>query len=119
MTDYTAVEKALSDGAQPSMLCATCPWDRTCISPPTMTRAEVEAKIAAAAAQDDAKLAEAKALGADPGLPVSSLLTAITLGGKDTSALICPVYALRLRSGAGRTIADAAKAAMQGWDDER
>ena len=49
MTDYTAV--------QPSMLCATCPWDRSCISPPTMTRAEIDAKMAAAAAQDDAKLA--------------------------------------------------------------
>jgi hypothetical protein len=119
MTDYTPVQKALSDGVQPSVLCATCPWDRMCISPPTTTRAEIDARMAMAAEQDDRKLAEARAAGSDPGLPVGSLLTALTFGGRDTMATVCPVYALRLRSSSGRAIADTTRAAMQAWDDEQ
>lgn len=119
MSDYAAVKKALTDGAQPAMLCATCPWDRTCISPPTMTSAEIDAKMAEAAAQDDQKLATAKLVGEGDGFPVGTLVTALAYAGKDTSAQICPVYALRLRSSGGRQIADAMKATMQGWDDER
>ena len=119
MSDYSAVKKALTDGAQPAMLCATCPWDRTCIAPPTMTSAEIDAKMAEAAAQDDQKLAEAQTRGQQPALPVGSLLTALTYAGKDTSAQVCPVYALRLRSSGGRRIADTMKAAMQSWDDDQ
>ena len=119
MSDYTAVKKALTDGAQPAMLCATCPWDRTCVSPPTMTSAEIDAQMAEAAKQDDQKLTEARATGQDPGLPAGTLMTALAYAGKDTSAQVCPVFALRLRSSGGRQIADAMKATMQGWDDER
>lgn len=118
MTDYTAVQKALESGAQPSMLCATCPWDRTCISPPTMTRAEVEARMAEASKADEQRHAEARAVGKDPGVPVGSLMTALTLGGRDTMGQFCPVFALRLRSSGGREIADSLKASMQGWDDQ-
>lgn len=119
VTDYSPVQKALAAGAQPAMLCATCPWDRMCITPPTMTTADIEAKMSEAARQDDERLAAAQAVGKPPEMPVGSLMTALVYAGKDTSAQVCPVFALRLRSSGGRQIADATKATMQGWDDER
>lgn len=119
MTDYGAVQKALEGGAQPSMLCTTCPWDRTCIAPPTMTRAEIDAEMAKAAKDDDRKLAEAQAAGKDPGLPTATLLTAIAIGARDTTGQFCPVFALRLRSSGGREIADGLKVSMQKWDDQK
>jgi len=86
--------------------------------PPTMTKAEVDAKMAEAMKQDDAKMAEAKTLGREAGMPVHGLLTAVTLGGRDIMGQFCPVFALRLRSSAGRKIADRVKSAMQAWDDQ-
>lgn len=117
MSDYEPVKKALSAGLDPAMLCQTCPWDRNCITPPAMTSAEIQAKLDEALAADDRKAAEARATGADPGMPVSSLLTAVTLGGRDTASQVCPVFALRLRSSGGRLIADSVRASMQQWDD--
>lgn len=119
MSDYSAVQKALGEGADPAMLCATCPWDRTCITPPTMTKAEVDARIAEASKTDDQRMAEAALAGKEPGMPVGSLLTALTLGGRDTMGQFCPVFALRLRSSGGREIADSLKSSMQRWDDQR
>jgi hypothetical protein len=118
VTDYGPVQKALAEGADPAMLCATCPWDRTCLTPPTMTKAEVDAKIAEATDQEDKRLAEARASGKDGGFPVGAIMTALIFGGKEQSASICPVFALRLRSSGGRRIADDLKASMQGWDDQ-
>jgi len=117
MTDYTTVQKALEDGADPAMLCATCPWDRYCVNPPSMTRAEIDAKIAQAGAEDDRDYVQAVAAGKNPGMPTRSLLTAITFAGKDTAGALCPVFALRLRSSSGRGIADTLKDVMQKWDD--
>jgi|BioPla2DNA2_1021312.scaffolds.fasta_scaffold255090_2 hypothetical protein len=34
------IREALKTGADPHMICATCPWDRTCIRPPAMTAGE-------------------------------------------------------------------------------
>jgi hypothetical protein len=45
-------------------------------------------------------------------------MTALIYGGRDTSGQLCPVFALRLRSGDGRKIADQVRSAMQSWDDE-
>lgn len=118
MADYQPVQKALSEGLNPAMLCQTCPWDRPCISPPSMTKADVDAQINKAMKEDEARMEEQKALGRDPGMPLGGLMMAVTLGGKDTSAQICPVFALRLRSSAGRGIADRLRESMQGWDDE-
>jgi hypothetical protein len=122
VSDYEAVQKALADGAAPSMLCTTCPWDRSCLTPPTMTRAEIDTLLEKAQAEDAERAADArrrgktmKALEASSGL----LMTAVAYGGKDTSASICPVLALRLRSSGGREIADGLKVTMQGWDDSR
>lgn len=118
MSDYNAVQKALSGGADPAMLCATCPWDRYCLTPPTMTRAEIDAYLEKAKADDERNMAKAQRNGENPGMPIGGLLTALTFGGRDTSAQICPVFAVRLKSSGGRRIADTLKAAMQGWDDQ-
>lgn len=113
MNDYESVSKALAGGAEPRLLCATCPWDRYCITPPTMTRADI-----------DARMKEAEQIDARPDkdgkekMPIGSLLTAVMFAGRDTSAQVCPVFALRLKSSGGRAIADEVKARMQGWDDQ-
>ncbi len=109
--NYEPVTKALAEGAEPSLLCTTCPWDRNCVTPPSMTRAEIDAKIDEAQRKDDQRDPEKKKM------PVGALVTALTLGGRDMSATICPVLALRLRSSDGRAIAEAVKAQMQNWDD--
>jgi hypothetical protein len=118
-SDYQAVQKALSDGADPAMLCATCPWDRNCFSPPTMTSADVERQIAEATAKDAAEAERAQMLGRQAQMPVGSLMTMLIYAGKDTSAQVCPVFGLRLRSSGGRKIADTFKALMQEWDDQK
>jgi hypothetical protein len=101
------------------MLCATCPWDRNCFTPPTMTAADVEAQIHEATEKDRAELEVARMTGGEARMPVGSLLTAMFVGGKDTSAQVCPVLALRLRSSGGRKIADTFKGLMQDWDDQK
>lgn len=119
MNDYHAVQKALTGGADPAMLCATCPWDRNCFTPPTVTSAEIETQMAEAAAKDKAEVERARAEGRQAGMPVGTLMAALVYGGKDISALVCPVFSLRLRSSRGRNIADTLKGLMQEWDDQK
>lgn len=108
MADYDQVSKALASGADPAMLCMTCPWDRYCVQPPAMTRADIDAELAKAKREDMAQK------GPDgPGIPMHTLLTAMTTSGRDNLGQMCPVFALRLRSPDGRTIADGLKATMQ------
>lgn len=116
--DYKAVQDALAAGADPAMLCGTCPWDRYCITPPTMTSSEIDARVKEATLQDEAKARQAQALGKDPGMPVGVLMTALVYAGRDTSGQLCPVFSLRLRSSKGREIADTLKGAMRDWDDQ-
>jgi hypothetical protein len=101
MTDFKAVQDALAAGAEPAMMCQTCPWDRHCLTPPTMTRAEIDAKL------DVSMPREEPLPGKNPmdGV-IGGLLTALMIAGKDTQATICPVFALRLRSANGREVAD-------------
>lgn len=101
---YQQVSDALRNGADPAMLCMTCPWDRNCITPPAMTRAEVEERIAAAEQKDQAR---------GEGLPVHTLMVAAMVGGADTKSSICPVLAMQLRTSEGRGIVDTLKAHMQ------
>ena len=117
MTDYKPVQKALESGADPQMLCMTCPWDRTCIAPPVMTSAEIDAQLAEATAEDDRKREAALAAGKETPMPVASMLTVIATAGKDTAGQFCPVFAVRLRSSGGRQVADELKAQMQEWED--
>ena len=119
MQDYQAVQESLRGGADPAMLCATCPWDRNCISPPTMTAADIEQRMTEATAKDEAAAELARLQGAGAQMPVGTLMTALLFAGKDTSAQVCPVFTLRLRSSGGRKIADTFKASMQEWDDSK
>lgn len=116
--DYSAVQKALASGANPAMLCATCPWDRNCVTPPAMTSAEIEEHIGKASREDQERAEAAKARGGEAPMPTATLLSALVYAGKDTSASVCPVFALRLKSSGGRRLADTIRAAMQGWDDQ-
>lgn len=117
MSDYKAVQDSLGSGADPAVLCAICPWDRYCVTPPTMTRADIDQRLKEADAQDKAREADAVVGGKPAAMPVHSLMTALVFAGRDTQAGICPVFALRLRTGGGRRIADAIKSQMQGWDE--
>lgn len=116
MADYEPVRKALGNGLDPAMLCQTCPWNRPCIEPPEMTLADIQARLREGQEMDVAAR-ETDASGG--GLPVGTLMAAVIFGGRDTAAQVCPVFALRLRSSAGRGIADSIRASMQGWDDQR
>lgn len=117
MADYKQVEQALADGVEPVALCASCPWDRYCISPPEMTRADVDAEMARAKQQDEDSRLKALAEGRDAPLPMGVLITSIAFGGKQHSATCCPVFVVRLRSSDGRVIVDGIKDAMREWDD--
>ena len=112
MNDYRQVSDALAKGADPKMLCMTCPWDRYCISPPSMTKSEVDAKIKEAEVKDKAKL-DADQGGS--GMPINTILNMVTFASKDIEAMVCPVFALRLRSSDGREIVDTVKTAMKEW----
>lgn len=108
---YQQVEKELAKGTAPELLCMTCPWDRLCITPPTVTRADIERQIEEAKQQDEALDPERKKA------PMGMLLTAITMGGRDQMGTLCPVFALRLRSPDGRRLMDTVRQTMQGWTE--
>jgi hypothetical protein len=118
-SDYQPVQKALAGGGDPAMLCATCPWDRNCFSPPSMTSAEIDRHVAEAARKDEQQAQEARMMGRPAVMPAGTLMAALVFAGKDTAAQVCPVFALRLRSSGGRKIADTFKGLMQEWDDEK
>ena len=107
MSDYNAVTEAMKAGTPPELICAACPWDRLCITPPSMSRAEIDAKIAEAEVKDNERL------GPQGGMPTGMLMTALVLGGKDTAAQLCPVFSLKLKSSEGRQVADSIRSAMR------
>ena len=111
-SDYSRVKDALKSGADPEMLCATCPWDRLCIEPPSMTEEDYKRQMDEATAKDDAKLAEAKARGEEGGMPIGTLLTAIVAGGRVDSATLCPVFSVKIRTSEGRVLSNLLKEHM-------
>ncbi len=113
MSGYQTVQNELDKGADPRFLCQTCPWDRYCFIPPTMTKSDVDKYL------DDAKAKDEAAMLLKPeSFPMAGLMTALVMGGKDTQATLCPVFALRMQSLDGRQIADTIKNQMQGWQKE-
>lgn len=84
-----------------------------------MTKGDVEKIMKEAEEKDRLQAVQAKAEGKKPQMPVGMLLTAVTMGGRDTQAACCPVFALRLRSGQGRTLVDQLKGRMTAWDDSQ
>lgn len=117
MSDYKRVSEALEAGTDPRLICATCPWDRFCINPPTMSRADVEREMDEAKAKDAEAAEKARSEGRDVGMPMGLLVTAMTLGGRDTQASVCPVFVARLQSSDGRLIVDGIRTQMREWDD--
>lgn len=109
MADYTNVKKELEAGTPPELICAMCPWDRLCITPPTMSSVEVERLI---------KEAEQKDLEKDPQrskMPMGMLMATIAFAGRDSQAQLCPVFASRLTGPDGRSIADTVREQMRTW----
>ncbi len=73
--------------------CQTCQWNKACIDPPSMTKEEVEAKMAESKPSQDAdKESGEKSI-------MGSLMSAMFFGSKDRECHVCPVFAERLRSG--------------------
>ena len=60
MSSYEQVTKELAKGTEPAVLCATCPWDRNCVNPPSVSTADVEKAVEGAAAQDELKALAAR-----------------------------------------------------------
>lgn len=108
MANYESVAKALAEGTEPAMLCATCPWDRNCVNPPEMSAGDIRQKI-------DETAEAAKTAGHDAGTAV--LTATVIYAGKDTALQACPVLAVRLRSADGRKAAEGVKNLMQNWND--
>ena len=117
MTGYEQVAAELAKGTEPAMLCATCPWDRNCLKPPSMSTAEVSKVIDEAASQDEARMLAARASGQSVPMPAVTIMTAAVYGGRDTALEACPVLAIRLRSADGRKAAEAVKSLMQSWEE--
>lgn len=107
--DYSRVADALAAGADPDMLCMTCPWDRMCVKPPAMSSDEVKQRIEEAQAEDLARQQAAP----ERGMPVGMLMAAMVFSGRDQRGEMCPVFALRLRGSGGRGISDSLKSLMQ------
>ena len=106
--DYRKVKEELARGTAPELLCATCPWDRLCVTPPTMTREEIDREMAHAKAEDATRDPHGREM------PVQMMVTALTYGGRDKMGVLCPVFALRLRGPDGRAVADGIRALMRG-----
>lgn len=103
------IREALKTGADPHMICATCPWDRTCIRPPAMTTGDVEEALNPDTIWDEA--------GEGEGFLLVAMVKAMTFLGRDTDAPVCPVLVDRLRSSDGKRIADALRELMVSWAD--
>lgn len=106
--DYEKVKAELAKGTDPALLRATCPWDRLCVSPPTMTPEDVERHLTEAERQD---------MASDPYMtktPARLMLASMVYGGRDQMGMLCPVFALRLRGPDGRGVADSVRSLMRG-----
>jgi hypothetical protein len=109
---HEQAKKSLAEGVPPELVCATCPWDRFCIEPPSLSSAEIDRRLEQSKAQD-----EASAKKNPNAMPTASLLTILAYSGRDTAGRLCPVFMLRLRGPDGRRVADAIRAQMQGWSE--
>lgn len=86
--------------------CSTCPWNRNCVSPPTMTEEEVNKEIGIDEKPDvSSKEAAEQSL-------FTGMFKAMVYAGKDKEAPVCPVFARALRE--GPEISQKIKEIMQG-----
>jgi hypothetical protein len=106
---HEQAKRELQAGTPAELICATCPWDRLCVEPPTMSSQEIDRQIAAAQAKDEAN--------PDAKMPMTMLMTAMVIGGRDSTGRLCPVFALRLRGPDGRVVAHSLRTAMRAWGE--
>ncbi len=71
--------------------CPTCPWNKNCIEPPTMTKEEVDAKVKEARPTPEMSGEQKE------GVILSGMLSVMFFGGKDTESQVCPIFANVLR----------------------
>lgn len=107
---HEQARKELQKGTAPELICATCPWDRLCVEPPRFSSAEFDRKLDEALKQDEASDPDHKSA------PARTLLTVLTLAGRDSAGPLCPVFALRLQGPDGRKVADDIRHTMRTWD---
>jgi hypothetical protein len=110
MTNTNAIKDALKQGTEARLICMTCPWDRLCLTPPSMTAGDIDREI---------KTATTKATESNEkndGL-MASIFSTLIFAGKDTTGELCPVFVNRLHSSDGRKVADTLREMMQGWAD--
>jgi hypothetical protein len=108
---HEQAKKELANGTPAELICATCPWDRLCVMPPSMSSQEIERQIEDAKRKDEERDPEQKSM------PVGMLMTALAYGGRDQTGTLCPVFALRLRGLDGRQVADSIRTTMRSWGD--
>ncbi len=108
---YENAKKELAAGTPAEVICTTCPWDRLCVQPPSMSSQDIERLTREAEAKDRESDPEGKKM------PAGMLMTLIAFAGKDTAGQLCPVFALRLRGPDGRQVADSIRVTMRSWGE--
>jgi len=76
--------------------CATCPWNKNCIEPPSMTEAEVKAKLDESMPTKTDRIDEHEDIGKSL---IGGLMTTLMFSGKDTECKVCPTFAAAMKSG--------------------
>ena len=71
--------------------CKDCQWDKVCLSPPSLTKEEVDKRIEESTERGESKGKDTNMLG--------GLMAVMMLGGRDTDCKVCPIFANKLRSG--------------------
>jgi len=112
MTNVEAIKDALKAGTEPRMICMTCPWDRFCLTPPSMTSFDIENQINKMKEEDE-KASEKDGTNHFMGAMMGTIL----FTGKDTQATLCPIVVNRLQTSDGRKIVDSIRDMMQEWED--
>lgn len=115
MNAYEEIEKAVESGITRDRVCSLCSWTTLCVKPPEVTKTQIEAQYEKAKEEDEKMKERAEANGKPVGLPVATLVTALTYGGRDRLASVCPIFSTRLIE--SRSLSDELKKLMQGWTD--
>ena len=113
MNDFKTVSEELEAGTPPDVLCAMCPWTRTCVEPSGMTQAEYDRQIDKAKVEDNQRSEDRRAEGKpDAGPPImGQMMTMLALGSQVGSAKLCPVFAARFSL--DRALSDSIRTAMR------
>ena len=74
--------------------CSTCPWDKFCIQPPSMTEEQVEAEIKKDRGGNDPEDPKAR-----EGAMIGGIMSALMFAGKDRECRACTTFITKLREG--------------------